>query len=228
MPAESMPMYGMFSMGAPPPLPEYAPPSYDSHNFNHPPPRTQVTVSAGQDSNSYSHPPPRAPPIAEHDPHIYSQPPPTVSFTVSSGHGLHDSGIGSQSNDLLPPAYWNIQWNSHHLLFFFFRLLICGLCCLWYIFVHLLLEMFTLTYYLYDTFISFVDYIFYSWYMTCFSSSYRRNHLNKSWYLNFSCRIQIICCTIKPWFRVIVGTQGISIRCKHFSYLPTGWKKCNC
>ncbi|XP_022301725.2 uncharacterized protein LOC111109784 [Crassostrea virginica] len=105
MPAESMPMYGMFSMGVPPPLPEYAPPSYDSHNFNHPPPRTQVTVSAGQDSNSYSHPPPRAPPIAEHDPHIYSQPPPTVSFTVSSGHGLHDSGIGSQSNDLLPPAY---------------------------------------------------------------------------------------------------------------------------
>lgn len=100
-----MPMYGMFSMGAPPPLPEYAPPSYDSHNFNHPPPRTQVTVSAGQDSNSYSHPPPRAPPIAEHDPHIYSQPPPSVSFTVSSGHGLHDSGIGSQSNDLLPPAY---------------------------------------------------------------------------------------------------------------------------
>ena len=100
-----MPMYGMFSMGAPPPLPEYAPPSYDSHNFNHPPPRTQVTVSAGQDSNSYSRPPPGAPPIAEHDPHIYSQPPPSVSFTASSGHGLHDSGIGSQSNDLLPPAY---------------------------------------------------------------------------------------------------------------------------
>ena len=134
MPAESMPMYGMFSMGAPPPLPEYAPPSYDSHNFNHPPPRAQVTVSAGQDSDSYSHPPPGAPPMASsaHDPHVYSQPPPTVSFTVSSGHGFHDSGIGSQSNDLLPPAYWIIQWNSPPFIcFFFFILLNCGLWCLW-------------------------------------------------------------------------------------------------
>lgn len=52
MPPESMPMYGMFTMPPPPPsMPEYAPPSYDSHNFNHPPPTVSATVSVSAGHN---------------------------------------------------------------------------------------------------------------------------------------------------------------------------------
>ncbi|XP_062593727.1 uncharacterized protein LOC134255228 [Saccostrea cucullata] len=44
MPPNSVPMYGVYP-SAPPPLPEYAPPSYDSHQFNHPPPTVSATVT---------------------------------------------------------------------------------------------------------------------------------------------------------------------------------------
>lgn len=52
MPPESMPMYGMFNMPPPPPsMPDFAPPSYDSHNFNHPPPTVSATVSTSAGHN---------------------------------------------------------------------------------------------------------------------------------------------------------------------------------
>ncbi|XP_061195300.1 uncharacterized protein LOC133203545 [Saccostrea echinata] len=42
MPMNSIPMYPALPRA---PLPEYAPPSYDSHNFNQPPPTVSATVT---------------------------------------------------------------------------------------------------------------------------------------------------------------------------------------